>query len=205
MDLPFPVVLGSKSPQRRRLLRRVITDFEVVDPDVDEERHVGSSVEETVRKLARIKAQTVARKRPAALVIGADTLVECEGEAIGKPEDRGEAVEILRKLVSHPHRVVTGICLIIPTGRTETRVVPVEIRMKRMSEREIERYVDEEDVMDRAGAYGLRELDENVEERRGSPTAVMGLPVEAVRSLLNSVQKRGGNAGQEAFGREKNS
>ena len=205
MDLPFPVVLGSKSPQRRRLLRRVITDFEVVDPDVDEERHVGSSVEETVRKLARIKAQTVARKRPAALVIGADTLVECEGEAIGKPEDRGEAVEILRKLVSHPHRVVTGICLIIPTGRTETRVVPVEIRMKRMSEREIERYVDEEDVMDRAGAYGLRELDENVEERRGSPTAVMGQPVEAVRSLLNSVQKRGGNAGQEAFGREKNS
>lgn len=182
-ELPVQVVLASRSPQRRRLLGQVVARFEVVEPHVDESVADGTP-EQLAGTLARLKARDVAARRPGALVVAADTLVECGGEVIGKPVDRADAVRILTLLCSRPHRVLTALCVQAPDGRTCERLSVSELRMRPMSPRSIERYVDEHDVLGRAGAYGLREEDPNVLSLRGSPSGVMGLSVEDLREAL---------------------
>jgi len=182
-----PVVLASRSPQRRHLLRKIVSDFEVIEPCVEECARGHEGAEELAYTLARAKAEEVARRRPDALVIAADTVVECEGELIGKPRDRADAIRVLTKLVANPHRVVTGLCVIAPDGRRHCATVAARVRMKRMPAQQIESYVDREDVMGRAGAYGLRELDPNVQSIEGSPSSVMGLPLEELTSILKSL------------------
>ncbi len=154
---------------------------------MDERSGPEADAEALALRLARAKAEEVARRRPQALVIAADTLVECRGELIGKPSDRDDAIRILTRLTSHPHRVVSGLCVIAPGGRRRCLVSVAHIRMKALSRAEIERYVDRHDVLGRAGAYHLQEADPNVLSLRGSPSAVMGLPLEELRSILQSL------------------
>ena len=187
IDIPVQVVLASRSPQRRHLLKRIVRDFQAVDPRLDEGGSQCADAEATALRLAEAKASEVARLRPKALVIGADTVVECLGEVIGKPADRADAIRILTKLTRNPHRVVTGLCVIAPDGRRRCGVSVARIRMRRLSRREIDSYIDTEDVMERAGAYGLQELDPNVDRLDGSPSAVMGLPLEELGAFLQSL------------------
>lgn len=184
----MPVVLASKSPERRRLLSRIVRRFDVVEPQVDEGGACCCADAESVAgRLAEAKAQDAARRRPDALIIAADTVVECQGEIIGKPADRDDAVRILSKLTSHPHRVVTGLCVMAPDGRRRAAVSVARIRMRKFTQQEIERYVDREDALNRAGAYALKEFDPNVLSLDGSRTAVMGLPVEMLGDIIESL------------------
>lgn len=185
--VPVKVVLASSSPERRKLLRQVFDDFEVVSPQVEEKAGGRDGPEALAVGLARAKADDVARRRPDALVIAADTVVDCRGEIIGKPADRDDAVRILTRLTSHPHRVVTGLCVLTPDGRRSCVVSVAEIRMRGLSAEEIENYVDNEDVLGRAGAYGLKEPDPNIESLQGSRTAVMGLPLDELNAIIESL------------------
>lgn len=185
--VPVEVVLASSSPQRRKLLRRVISDFEVVEPDAEEVLSPGAEPASLALSLAEAKAEDVARRRPHALVIAADTVVECRGEIIGKPADRADAVRILTKLTSHAHCVITGLCVVAPDGTRRSVTSVARVRMRKLSQAEIEHYVDSECPMNRAGAYGLRELDPNVLSLEGSASAVMGLPLEELESMLRSI------------------
>ena len=189
--LAAKVVLASRSPERRRLLRQVIRDFEVVEPHVEEVCNPQGEPEALACALAEAKALDVARRRPDALVIAADTVVECQGEIIGKPADRADAVRILAKLASHPHRVITGLCVAAPDQRRRSGVSVARIRMKKLSRSEIENYVDREHPLERAGAYGLKEPDPNVLSLEGSVSAVMGLPLEELGSMLRSIYPAG--------------
>jgi len=190
-ELPVPVVLASASPQRSGLLKKILAEFEVVAPHLDEGSPGAADAETLARELAEAKARQVAALRPRALVIAADTIVECQGEIIGKPADRADAVRILTKLSSHPHRVITGLCVLAPDGRRRSVVCVARVRMKRLSRAEIEAYVDREEVLGRAGAYGLQELDPNIESLQGSASAVMGLPLEELQSILQSLYPQG--------------
>jgi len=192
--VPVPVVLASKSPQRRTLLATLVDEFEVVAPEVDENAADGEDADALARRLAEAKAEQVAEARPDALVIAADTVVECRGRLIGKPLDRSDAIRILTELTSHPHRVLTGLCVIAPDGRRRSIVSVARVHMKRLTRDEIERYVDSEDVLGRAGAYGLKELDPNVRTLEGSRSAVMGLPTEELAAVLASLYSRGEGA-----------
>jgi septum formation protein len=165
----------------------LIGEFEVVAPDVEEALIPGADAESLAQRRAEAKAEEVARRRPGALVIGADTVVECRGEVIGKPVDRADAVRMLTKLTSHPHRVITGLCVVAPDGSRRSATSVARIRMRRLSQAEIEEYVDAERPMDRAGAYGLKELDSNVLSLEGSASAVIGLPLEELESVLRSI------------------
>ncbi len=187
IDLPVRVVLASGSPQRRELLSRLVPQFEVAPPRVDETRCAGKGPEAMVRELARAKAEDVARRRPDALVVAGDTVVECCGEVMGKPVDRADAVGILMRLSRHPHRVITGLCVLAPDGRRREAVSIARIRMRQLGREEIEDYVDREDVFGRAGAYGIEEHDANIESLDGSRRAVMGLPVDELRDMLESL------------------
>jgi septum formation protein len=105
-------VLASSSPRRQELLKLLLADFEVVPSDVDESIHVAESPEAMVARLAREKAMAVQERHPSACIIGADTLVVCEEEFLGKPVSHEDARSMLRKLSGKTHQVLTGVCLL---------------------------------------------------------------------------------------------
>ncbi len=187
IDIPVPVVLASASAVRRELLQRLVPAFEVVPAQVDESAVADADVRAVATRLAELKAHEVAARRPDALVIGADTLVVCDGEVIGKPTDRPDAVRIMRRLTSSTHQVVTGVCVVTPDGRRRTLCEATGMRMRPMSAGEIERYVDTPGALERAGVYALQPDDPNVMELCGSPTCVMGLPLDELAAVLNEL------------------
>jgi septum formation protein len=195
IDIPVPVALASASPARRRLLGRLLGDFEVVEPQVDEKTISGPGAREATVLLAEAKAREVAGRRPKSLVIAADTLVECRGEVIGKPLNRQDAIRILQMLTRWPHHVLTGLCVRAPDGRERSCRVETTLRMRPMSRHQIEDCVDGPGSLERAGVYGLQEDDPNVQEISGSASSVMGLPLEALSTILRELYPQGGHGG----------
>ncbi len=187
IDIPVPVVLASASPVRRELLRQLVPQFEAVPPHVDESAVRDADVRAVATRLAELKAREVAAARPDALVIAADTLVVCDGEAIGKPADRADAVRIMRKLTSSSHQVVTGVCVVAPDGRQRALCAATALRLRAMSADEIARYVDGPGALERAGVYALQPDDPNVLEMHGSATCVMGLPMAELAAALSEL------------------
>jgi len=138
--------------------------------------------------LAALKARAVARTRPEAIVIGADTAVWCNGRLIGKPRDRADAVSILTLLTQSPHLVISGLALVWPccglelVGSDATRV-----HMRRATPKEIEDYVASGEADGKAGAYAIQEKgDRFVESLEGSFSNVVGLPLELLAGFLET-------------------
>jgi len=184
LTLPAPVVLASASPARRRLLAQLVERFHVLPSHVPERAPAGMPPADVPAYLAGLKARAVARLRPDALVIGADTIGVCEGRILGKPRDRADGVRMLRMLCRAAHEVLTGLCLLTPDGRERTLTVSTSVRMHSLSDVEIERLVDLPGALQAAGAYCLQKADPNVESLDGSASNVMGLPLEALRCVL---------------------
>jgi septum formation protein len=183
----LPVVLASASPTRRELLEALLADFEVLPPRVDEDEVKLADPRARAVELARRKAREVASRRPGAVVIGADTLVACEGELIGKPKDLTDAARILRKLTHNAHSVITGVAVLCPDGRERTACVETVLHMRPMSEEQIAGYLRDVEPLRRAGAYAIQADDPNVKRLEGSVTGVMGLPLEEVADLLEDL------------------
>ena len=188
----FPnLILASASPRRRKLMTEAGYDFTVVKPDIDESTFPtdGINAGEYAMKLALAKASSVASECPDSLVIGADTVVDCRGEIIGKPADAKDAKQITEKLFSKPHKVITGIAIIRHADRTEliesdtTTVYP-----RKMTAEQIAEHIAGGTWQGKAGAYAIQETgDEFVETVEGSLTNVMGLPMELLQSLLSQL------------------
>ena len=187
IDIPVTVVLASSSPTRRTLLVRLIADFEVVDPEVEEDSIAAGDPWRLTVARAEAKARQVARRRPDALVIAAETLAVCDGEAIGKAKDRADAARILEKLSRVAHHVVTGLFVIAPDARELSRCVATEVRMKRTTPGRIAALAAMPGALTAAGAYRIQPDDPNIESINGSVTSVMGLPLEALREVLLSL------------------
>jgi septum formation protein len=188
------IILASASARRRDLLAQAGYTFEVVASDVDESAFDAgtASPREYAEALALAKARSVARRYPDALVIGADTVVDCDGEIIGKPADAAEAEAITRKLFSAPHEVITGLALV--RLRDHTQVVRSDVTIvypRKMTERQITRHIAGGTWEGKAGAYAIQETgDEFVDHIEGSLTNVMGLPMELLQRLLNDLWPR---------------
>jgi septum formation protein len=181
------VVLASASPRRRELLRRLIPDFEVIPSDVDEQLEPGAFTE-AVARLAEVKARAVAAGRSDGIVLGADTMVVIDGDALGKPADRNDAVAMLRRLRGRPHDVLTGVAVIdVAGGRTFTGTDVTRVVMAHYPDDLIDRYVASGAPLDKAGAYAIQDLDGAlVEVIIGSYTNVVGLPLGLTARLLVS-------------------
>jgi septum formation protein len=184
MQLPVPVVLASSSVTRRQLLAGLVDGFTWRTPRIAEEFRSEEPPDAAAVRLAGAKAVYVATVAPASLVIGADTLVVCQGRVMGKPADQADAVRMLTALTSSEHRVTTGLAVVAPDGRRRSACVSATVSMKRMSPEAIRDYCDRPDVLLWAGAYALEPDDPNVEAVTGSATAVMGLPMEELRQIL---------------------
>ncbi len=180
------LVLASTSPRRRELLAARGLKFEVAAPRFEERSDPSLSPAAEALAFAKAKAQSLKPDFPDALLIGSDTLIEFEGEKLGKPRDAADARAMLHRLASKPHLIHTAVALIdAADGREEAVLSQVKIRMNPSSAAEIEAYVATGEPLDKAGAYAIqgkgREL---IAEVEGDYEAAVGLPTQDLIALL---------------------
>ena len=184
----FNIVLASNSPRRKELMSGLGVDYVVKTlPDVDQSYPDTLQGEEIPAYISREKAEAYQSMiEPDELLITADTIVWMNGEVLGKPKDREDAIRMLRKLSGASHQVITGVCL-TTKGWQNSFTVTTDVTFAVLSEEEIVYYVDKYSPMDKAGAYGVQEWIGfiGVESISGSYYNVMGLPVQKLyRELI---------------------
>jgi septum formation protein len=182
-------VLASSSPRRTELLRLIHIDHEVRPAHVDETQRTGEAPRAYAERLARDKAQAVARQHDDAVVIGADTIVVVDGDVLGKPADAREAAAMLRRLSGRSHVVDTAVAVARDSGRVVASAVEeVDVTFRALTAEEIERYIATGEPMDKAGAYGIQGYGATIVQRVGGDYfAVMGLPLALLVRLLRDV------------------
>ncbi|MCD6138700.1 MAG: septum formation inhibitor Maf [Deltaproteobacteria bacterium] len=180
------LILASTSPRRRDLLMQAGLTFRVIPATVDENSVCPGSPEKHVRQLARAKAEEVSEHYPESWVIGADTIVIIDGEALGKPKTKAEAGRMLETLSGKTHRVLTGYCICCrKKKRTFCDVVETEVLFKELTKKEINWYIGTGEPFDKAGGYAVQGLGIFMVKRiQGSYTNVVGLPVCEVIDYL---------------------
>lgn len=208
------LVLASASPRRRELLSQIGLEFTVM-PSTKEENAKATEAGALVQELSRQKAVDIweqlsggqgqnpdadqeqiseetqepnlnGKRQPELLVIGADTVVCCEGKILGKPHSREAAAEMLTALQGRSHEVYTGVTL-YSQSETVTFFECTQVEFYPMTEVEISEYIDSKEPMDKAGAYGIQGLGARfVKGIRGDYNNVVGLPVGRLYQELKS-------------------
>ncbi len=189
---PASIILASVSSRRKELLTKAGYRFTSLSADIDESafltRHISPC--EYTKRLALAKAKSIAEKHRGSLVIGADTVVDFDGQIIGKPSDAKEAEQITRKLFSTVHKVITAVAIVRLSDGIEivdsdtTTVYP-----KKLTPEQIAEHIESKSWRDKAGAYAIQEEgDKFVEKIEGSLTNVCGLPMELLQQMLERIR-----------------
>lgn len=180
------LILASASPRRKELLAELHYPFTVVPSGVDEDLHLADSTEATAKVLAVEKARWVGIQLASGLVIGADTLIDLDGEILGKPHDDRDAVEMLQRIKGRSHRVITGIAVMDCDSREcHSAAVATRVDMRDYSDDDIARYVASGEPLDKAGAYAIQGLGgQLVASTSGCYNNVVGLPLCRLADLL---------------------
>jgi septum formation protein len=194
------LILASTSPRRRELLAQAGYDFEVQASSVLESRRPEEDAIRFATRLAREKAEEVFARRHAAriemveLILGADTVVVCDEEVMGKPSDAADAERMLLQLSGRTHQVVTGVA--VAWGPASPPAVEVaaeltQVTMQTISPDEVSRYVASGEPMDKAGAYAIQGYAGRwIPRISGCYFNVVGLPLALVASLLEGAELR---------------
>ena len=183
----YHIILASNSPRRQELLGGLDLDFEVrVLPNIEEDYPDDLDTKDIPVYIATEKA--IAYKNLITdhdLIITADTVVVLGDEVLGKPTDLDDARRMLRELSGQTHQVMTGVCL-MTKERQRSFVVITDVTFKKLTESEIDYYVDKYQPLDKAGAYGIQEWIGyiGVTNLSGSYFNVMGLPVQRIYNEL---------------------
>lgn len=180
------LILASRSPRRKELLKQLGLKFEVVIDNLEENPIWGLTPIELVQAMALQKARHVATGLSDGVVLGADTLVEHQGRIFKKPRHEIEAEEFLTFLSGKTHQVHTGISLVdIKGNRWPTAYATTQVTFRDLSSLEIKAYIQTGEPMDKAGAYGIQGLGAIfVEKIEGSYSNVVGLPLELLARML---------------------
>jgi septum formation protein len=187
------LVLASSSPRRQDLMRQAGYQFEVKCPPIPEPSDfpAGLMPRALAESLAYFKARSVAEQCLGATVLGADTIVACDGEVMGKPKDADDARRMLCKLSRNTHEVITGVAVLRPTPGGEGEMERIlssavtTVTMRPMSEEEIQAYIDSGEWDGKAGAYAIQETaDRFVVHIDGSWSNIVGLPMELLAEVL---------------------
>lgn len=188
------IILASASPRRKEILEGLGVDIEVLTAPTDEDSDITDPAALT-RELAQRKGRAVYELMLAsgrddaesAAIISADTVVCCEGEILGKPRDRADAIRMIRLLSGRDHTVVSGVAVTLG-GVTKSDASVTTVRVEEIPESEIERYVDSGEPMDKAGAYGIQgRFSAFVKGIDGCYFSVVGLPVNTLSRLYFEV------------------
>ncbi len=179
------MILASASPRRRELLKRILPEFEVFKPNLDESSGT-LPLSERARELAIRKASLVDRRD--ALVIGSDTIVDVDGRALGKPVDEADARSMLSQLAGREHAVITGVALMWPGGSHALCEVAT-VSFRRLTDAQINNYIASGEPMDKAGAYAIQgRAAAFAEVIEGDIDTVIGLPI---RGLADALEQHG--------------
>lgn len=179
------IILASKSPRRSELLARMGVEFTVKTSKIDEKMDPFANPADEVARVSLAKAQAVRGTcHHDDIIIGADTIVVCDGLTMGKPHSESEAFSMLRRLSGRDHQVLTGLT-VLGGDRTENLTVATTLRFRALSDAEIRNYIATGEPMDKAGAYGIQGLAAMfVVGLDGDYYNVMGLPVCTLTILL---------------------
>ena len=181
------LILASASPRRLQLLQQIrLEPDSVVSTDIDETPLKGELPRRLAVRLAQEKANAAAD--PAAFVLAADTVVAVGRRVLPKAETEDEGRSCLELLSGRSHTVLTGVSVIAPTGRTASRLVETKVRFKRLTQSEIDGYVESGEWRGKAGGYGVQGLaGAFVLSLQGSYHSVVGLPLYETVALLQGV------------------
>jgi len=180
------LILASASPQRKKLLDDAGYEFTIYPAEIDESSFARSILPaELAQQLSKAKAEKVAPTFPDAVVLGADTVVAFGDLTLGKPTDAADAAKMIELLAGTTHIVITGVTVICTEMNfyRSARVMSA-VRMKALTPKEIQRYVESGDWHGKAGGYGIQDKDPFVERVRGDHENIVGLPMKKTRQLL---------------------
>jgi septum formation protein len=185
------LVLASRSPRRAEILTAVGWPFVSIVAGIDETRFAGEDAVAYVKRLAHTKAAKVAKTESGKVVLGADTVVQVEGEILGQPIDSKDAKRMLRLLSGKWHQVVTGVAL-VREGTSACSIVDhvvTKVRFAELTDDEIEWYVASKEPMDKAGAYAIQgKAAPFIAEIQGDYFNIVGLPIRRVYELLQRIR-----------------
>jgi septum formation protein len=181
------LVLASASPRRKELLGQLGVLFTSDPADIDESRKDGEPPSDYVQRMAQEKARAIVGRYSLAecAVLGADTTVVIDGAVLGKPRDKGDALDILACLSGRTHRVLTAVCLLSAAGEN-CKLVETEVEFVTLSRESCEAYLATSEPWDKAGAYGIQGVGGAfVRAIHGSYSNVVGLPLYETWQLLS--------------------
>lgn len=187
------IILASQSPRRKELLEQMgIKDYEIIVSKIEEKMDTSLKIEERVKKLSYEKAKVVFDKMEGnRIVIGADTIVEKDGETYGKPQNRKEAKMMLKELKNSKVNIITAMTVLIQ-NKEETiekvENITTEIYIKDMTEKEIEKWLDTGKAMDKAGAFSIQdEFSIYVEKIVGDYNGAIGLSTSKLYDMIKNI------------------
>lgn len=194
------IYLASRSPRRRELLRQIGVKFNLLlmretlgrPIDIDEEPLIDEAPTDYIYRIVRSKAnegwrRITQRKLPLLPVLVADTMVTLDGCILGKPRSIEHAEEILTSLSGRSHQVLTAIAIGVRDD-VHVRLSPSTVRFREISEREVRKYLANNNVLDKAGAYAIQGLAAAfIVEISGSYSGIMGLPLYETAQLLEEI------------------
>ena len=182
------IILASASPRRKEILQNTKLKFEIQKSDIEEVILENESPESMVVRLAYEKAFDVAKRNTDRLVIGADTIVALDNEVLGKPKDQNEAYQMIKRLSNKTHKVITGISLInLKENKIIKDYVVSFVTFKDLSEDSIKDYINTNESLDKAGAYGIQGYGALlVDNIQGDYFNIVGLPISRLSDLLKN-------------------
>lgn len=189
MNVQIPVILASASPRRVELLAQIgVCPHKIVPAQIDETPLKDETSISLVRRLAGAKALEVQKSHPDACIIAADTIVAVGRRILGKAETEAEARRFLELLSGRSHRVIGGLCVLVPDGRAVHKVVTTSVTFKRLDQCEIDGYLACEEWRGKAGAYGVQgRAGAFVRRINGSYTNVVGLALLETAGALKGL------------------
>ena len=182
------VILASASPRRKEILQNTKLNFDIQKSDIEEVILENESPEDMVVRLAYEKAFDVAKRNTDRLVIGADTIVALDNEVLGQPKDQNEAYQMIKRLSNKTHKVITGISLInLKENKIIKDYVVSFVTFKDLSEDSIKDYINTNESLDKAGAYGIQGYGALlVKNIQGDYFNIVGLPISRLSDLLKN-------------------
>lgn len=183
------IILASSSPFRKSLLERLNLAFSCESPNIDEKQKENEAIQHYVERLAEEKAAHIASKHKNSIVIGSDQSLECDGYILGKPGNHDNAVKQLMRMSGKSLVFYTGLCVLnTVTQSLEKDVVPFRVNFRKLSEQEIENYLQREQPYQCAGSFMSEKMGVSLlsSMQGDDPTALIGLPLIRLCEMLRN-------------------
>ena len=191
------IILASKSEVRKKILNKNGINCQVIPANVDEDQIKKSLLEEKAtpeiisKNLAELKANKISEKKHGQLVLGADSVIDLNGELISKPVDRKEAFQILKKLNGQKHQLISSVCISKNGSMIWNSTDASNLTMKQLNSDEIKSYLEK--IRDKElYAYGVYQIEANgrslFSKIEGDENTIMGLPIKQIKEYLNKLK-----------------